>query len=62
MEEEGLVRASEIKVLYQDYAPRSIRSPARRVHREMSIVDVLANLGFQQGRVHRKRRRTSGSA
>ena len=51
MEEEGLFAASEVKVAYQNFVPGPY--PQRGVKEfisHMSIVDVMANLGFQRAR------------
>jgi hypothetical protein len=51
MEEESLFAASEVKVSYQDYTPAPYPQPGvKEFISHMSIFDVLANLGFEEGR------------
>jgi hypothetical protein len=51
IEEEGLFATSEVKVSYQNYNPASY--PQRGMKEfvsHLSMVDVLANIGFEEGR------------
>ena len=51
LEEEGLFDACEVKLSYQDYAPTPYPQPgANEFISHMSIVDVLACIGFEEGR------------
>jgi hypothetical protein len=51
MEEEGLFAVSEIEASYQNYAPASYPQPGvKEFISHMSIVDAMANLGFEETR------------
>lgn len=51
MEEEGLFAASEVSVSYLEYTPAPYpQRGSREFVPQMSMVDVLANIGFEEGR------------
>ena len=51
IEQEGVFAASDVKVSYQNYVPAPYLQPGvKEFISHMSIVDVLAMLGFEKGR------------
>jgi hypothetical protein len=51
IEEEGVFAGSDVQVSYQDYVPPPYAQPGvAEFISHMSIVDVLASLGFEEGR------------
>ncbi|WCF07927.1 WbqC family protein [Paenibacillus thiaminolyticus] len=53
IEDEGLFASSSIKVIYQDYTPAPYAQRGMEHYSPyLSIVDVIANIGFEGGRLY----------
>jgi hypothetical protein len=62
IESDGVFAASDVKVLYQDFVPPPYpqRGAAEYVS-HLSLVDLLANVGFEEGKSYVEQTRYSGA-